>query len=148
MTHEIEIAIMSVTVKHDHAPSTYTFTADVAPCEMGGYGLPHCDPGLPTAAVSIDVPDWISLDSMGRMIRPGYNSKAGTAARCLVTCNTPAIEDCEYYGDCDYHALILRALSSGLTLHYPTDDRSMATMPIKGDLIGWRENGSRVLKHI
>lgn len=127
----IEFGVGYYTIPRGHKPSAYHFYADAICHISGSFGIPTRD-NCKCRYVEVELPDWIVPSSrwMWPMSVDGVRSTSGDDNLAFVTCNETAEMDVEYFGSCDQDALIDKALSSGLTLHYPTADGSMATMPV------------------
>lgn len=107
------------------------YWADIVCNIVGGYGI--CSDGShKQRRLSVLVPDWIvpSTRWLWPMSVEGAYSRCGTDNLAFITCTQRVYVDVGPDKRCDIDDLYDRTLAGGLTLHYPTPDGNMATMPV------------------
>lgn len=147
MKYEIEIGINYSDIPQGHRPSTVKFHAG-AFCEIvAGYGISVNRQYFVRAKVTVELPDWCvpSKEWYWNLSRPGYHSTSGTDDLCFVACNKIAVTD-EMYAigslkEESQKALIMEAINSGLTFHFPGENGKMEQMALEPLSIRWIDAG-------
>lgn len=140
---EVEIGINYKNIPQGHRPSTVQLYAG-ASCEIvGGYGISINRRYFILAKVTVEIPDWCvpSKEWRWELSRPGYHSTCGTDDLCFVTCNKIASTG-ELIGIGSLNpdgqkALIMEAVNSGLTFHFPGENGKMEKMALEPLSIRW-----------
>lgn len=107
------------------------YWADVVCDIVGSYGIPS-DGNCKKRCLSVLVPDWIVPSAKWKwpMSVEGAYSNSGTDNLAFVACTKRVYVDVGPDKRCDIDDLFDRTLAGGLTLHYPTPEGKMATMPV------------------
>ena len=141
--YEIEIGINYENIPQGHRPSNVRLYAGAA-CEIvGSYGISINKQYFIRAKVTVEIPDWcVPSKKWGwELSRPGYHSNCGTDDLCFVACNKIASTG-ELIGIGSLNtdgqkALIMEAINSGLTFHYPEENGGMGKMALEPLSIRW-----------
>lgn len=141
--YKIEIGINYENIPQGHRPSNVRLYAG-ASCEIvGGYGISINRRYFVRAKVAVEIPDWCvpSKKWSWELSRPGYHSTCGTDDLCFVACDKIASTDeLISIGSLDtdgQKALIMQAINSGLTFHFPEENGKMGKMALEPLSIRW-----------